>query len=229
MIDTCINHPPNNDPVKIYPWQILFAKELGSKSKVCAALMSFYESEHNIRDLVSKGNPYDNLQCHSQKDLEQGILKIGSKNSIIECNKFLEEKGVITLHNNPNARYAFDNTNYFIFHPEVLNEWIHSNALKIKESDTVVFEYSNKGYIYLMEFNNYYKVGKTKDIKKRSKTIKMLLPKKSKLLAYVLVDDYSEVEIAMHSKFDHLRLNGEWFDLGENAETLFIDAINELK
>lgn len=104
-----------------------------------------------------------------------------------------------------------------------------TGSFKPKSKARRVERTSNKECIYLIESDGCYKIGKTKDVKKRSKTIKLLLPKKSKLLTYAFVENYHEVEKAMHEKFDHLRLNGEWFDLGENAETLFTDAINELK
>lgn len=66
------------------------------------------------------------LQFHSHNELIEGILAIYGRGAVIAANKLLEEKGAISVHRNPNPRYSFDKTNYYLFHPDVCNAWLVS-------------------------------------------------------------------------------------------------------
>lgn len=140
MRTSCIEHPGKEPMIMVRQWQIDFCEG----NKCAAMLLSFYEYWHNIKLAMQGKNKATNdvaeahgdertqdeslYQFHTQKDLENGILGYYSKTKITEANKFLTEKGVITLHKNPNPRYAFDNTNFFLFHPDIINDWLKVNS-----------------------------------------------------------------------------------------------------
>ncbi|MCR9192823.1 MAG: hypothetical protein NXI01_09265 [Gammaproteobacteria bacterium] len=63
-------------------------------------------------------------------DLADGILNLYGKNAINKALQLLEELQVISVHKNPNPRYHFDKTKYFIFYPETCNEWIKKDQEK---------------------------------------------------------------------------------------------------
>lgn len=133
---SCIPHPQKEQLAIIRKWQIEFCE-----GNVCAAaLLSYYEYWHNIklemRIKNSKANDIAEmhhetraqdeslLQFHTLDELTEGILGIFSKSTIAKANKYLEEKEVISVYDNPNPRYKFDRTRYVLFHPEVCIHWI---------------------------------------------------------------------------------------------------------
>lgn len=73
-----------------------------------------------------------------------------------------------------------------------------------------------KGYIYLVaSLEGHYKIGRSKDVPTRVNTLSIQLPFRVELLHSFSADDYVRAEQIIHERFSHLRLNGEWFRLGE--------------
>ena len=139
MKSTCINHPPKEPLILIRQWQVKFCEG----NRVGAALLSFFEYWHNIRLEQSGKSAEANqiaqshgcepsqddslLQFHTEAELEAGIM-IAHKDKIRLALQVLVNKGAITIKRNPNPRYKFDNTRYFLFHPDVINEWLAKTA-----------------------------------------------------------------------------------------------------
>jgi hypothetical protein len=69
------------------------------------------------------------------------------------------------------------------------------------------------GYIYLVEGQNCYKIGKSVDVPARTRSFGLLLPFKTKLIHFIPTSDMVWSESYLHGTFAHCRLNGEWFDL----------------
>jgi|GEM_PF-4841130 len=139
MKTTCINHPKNEPILLIRWWQLVFCEG----NYCAAALLSFFEYWHNIKLEMKRKNQQLNdiaemhgdersqdetlIQFHTEGQLRFGILFLYSNKAIREALKLLEAKGVIETTSNPNPKYKFDKTKYFIFHPEVINEWLAKN------------------------------------------------------------------------------------------------------
>jgi hypothetical protein len=131
----CVNHPTNEPLIVIRKWQV----EVCDGNQCAAALISFFEYWHNIKlEMSEKNKKYNSVsemhgdegtqdttlfQFHSEKDLEDGIL-IYSREAISKSIKILEEKGFLSVHKNPNPKYKFDRTRYFMFYPGKLNYWL---------------------------------------------------------------------------------------------------------
>jgi hypothetical protein len=83
------------------------------------------------------------------------------------------------------------------------------------------------GYIYLIRENhsNYYKIGKTKNIKNRASAFGVTLPFTWEFIAIYYVDKYSSMERNLHSVFEDKHCNGEWFDLHADDLLLFYEII----
>jgi hypothetical protein len=60
------------------------------------------------------------LQFHTREELKAGLLDLYSADSIKKGITLLVAKGAITTHRNPNPRYKYDNTTYFLLHPDNL-------------------------------------------------------------------------------------------------------------
>lgn len=131
MRSSCIQHPAREPLIIIRQWQVEFCEG----DRIAAALLSFFEYWHNNKlDHSPKARQANNiaethgdartqdeslLQFHSEKELHQGILGLASGPTIRKSLAMLKDKGVITVSRNPNPRYHFDRTNFFLFHPEV--------------------------------------------------------------------------------------------------------------
>lgn len=138
MKTSCISHPEKESLLLIRAWQLKFC----DNNACAAALLSYFEYWHGIKLEMTTKNRKSNdvaeahgdvrtqdeslLQFHSHNELIEGILAIYGKGAVIAANKLLEEKGAISVHRNPNPRYSFDKTNYYLFHPDVCNAWLVS-------------------------------------------------------------------------------------------------------
>ncbi len=135
MRTTCIKHPESERFIIIRPWQIRFC----NGNECAAALLSYFEYWHNFKlqdvknrdrendvsELHGEGRIYESslVQFHTFEDFEEGLL-IYKKDSIRAALKLLESLNIIEIFKNPNTRFKFDKTQYFNFHPEILNAWL---------------------------------------------------------------------------------------------------------
>jgi len=74
------------------------------------------------------------------------------------------------------------------------------------------------GYVYLIESPHGYKIGKTVNIKQRTRLFEVKLPFPIELLNYAWFENYSKAERDFHIKYAEKRTEGEWFDL--NSEDI---------
>jgi hypothetical protein len=155
MKTTCISHPANERLVIIRKWQVEFC----AGNQCAAALLSFFEYWHSWKLESDRYNHKSNnisehhgetrslsenvYQYHSLSEMSDGILNLYGAKAIAEAIKLLEAKNVISVHANPNPRFHYDKTKYFVFYPEVCNDWIKSsykstsgeNATSIEQKD----------------------------------------------------------------------------------------------
>ena len=137
MRTSVINHPENEALIIIRRWQSVFC----DGNEVAAALMSFFEYWHNIKiDMATQNTKVNEVarqhgetatadtslyQWHTETELIAGIEHIAKTGKTLSKGiDFLVDKGVISVHKNPNPRYKFDKTRHFLFHPDIVNEWL---------------------------------------------------------------------------------------------------------
>ena len=76
------------------------------------------------------------------------------------------------------------------------------------------------GYVYVINFDNYYKIGKTINPEQRFGEY-TLLPKEPTIICCESVNNYSAVEIELHNKYQNKLLRGEWYLLeSEDIESI---------
>lgn len=145
MKASCVIHPDCEPMIIVRKWQLDFCN--GNKS--AAALLSFFEYWHNIKLEQSKKARFQNnianihhdigcqdeslYQFHTMDELEHGVL-LYSRDAINVGLKILVDKKVISIHKNPNPKYSFDRTRYFLFYPAIVNTWLVTNKFNGKRS-----------------------------------------------------------------------------------------------
>ncbi len=77
------------------------------------------------------------------------------------------------------------------------------------------------GEVYLLKSGRYYKIGKTNDIVRRGKELKIQLPEKCTLIHSIITDDPSGIETYWHKRFASKRMQVEWFDLNSSEIKAF--------
>jgi hypothetical protein len=145
MKSGCISHPTKEPLILIRQWQLEFT----GGNEAAAALLSFFEYWHDIKlDISAKATRLNEIaqrhgekaeqdaslwQFHTNEELERGVM-IFKETALRAGIKKLLELGVIEVGRNPNKRYAFDNTKYFLFHPDVVQRFLESRPVKNEES-----------------------------------------------------------------------------------------------
>jgi len=149
MRGSCIRHPAKEPLIIVREWQI----EACDGNRCAAILLSFFEYWHDIKlQMASKAARQNSiaiahgdsptqdetlLQFHNEQELEAGILGFYGASSIRKAIALLKEKDFISVCSNPNSRYKFDQTRYFLFCDEQVNQWLenHCSADSLKVTD----------------------------------------------------------------------------------------------
>lgn len=69
------------------------------------------------------------------------------------------------------------------------------------------------GYVYLVWSQHGYKIGKSVNVKQRTRLFSVKLPFGIRVEHYAKFSDYTQAESTLHQHFHSQRLDGEWFDL----------------
>lgn len=134
MKSPCVTYPPSEPLVLIRASQV----RLCDGNHCAAALLSYFGYWHDVRREQMKQAEHANkvaalhgdegtqdvtlLQYHTEETIEEGLLHLYGRKTIRAGIAVLFKKGFLSLHENPNQRYRFDKTHYFLFHPEKVQE-----------------------------------------------------------------------------------------------------------
>ena len=84
-----------------------------------------------------------------------------------------------------------------------------------------------EGFVYLMQWEDEYKIGKAVDIERRRKRLSGELNRDITVLHRIFSHDYTRAESDLHRKYASKRLHGEWFAL-EAEDIAWLLSIDQL-
>lgn len=130
----------------IHEWALEYCR-----GDACAAmLIAFFEYWHDIK-LAQRGKGIHAnkvaekhgdegtqdtslYQYHTEQELEDGIM-VFKRKRIREAIKLLVRLDTIEIHKNPNPKYSFDQTRYFLFKPTMINLFLAQRYPAPQEDD----------------------------------------------------------------------------------------------
>lgn len=135
----------------------------------------------------------------------------------------------LTLKPNPSGRTHWRSKPFFGFADTVIERYGFADlfAERFPDMDSITFAsrapspniarrlptIATPGYVYLIRSPHGFKIGKTVNMKSRTRLFEVKLPFPITVEHYAWFENYSEAERTLHDTFRAKRLEGEWFDL----------------
>jgi len=122
-----------------------------------------------------------------------------------------EKKGFFKFPDNIVLRYALDDL--FSEHFPGMDDYQYGSTTGFANNKKPGGYKEIPGFVYVIQSEFGYKIGKTVNLKSRTRLFEVKLPFKIELVHYAWFDNYSKAEREFHDMYAEKRLEGEWFSL----------------
>ena len=183
-------------------------------------------------DFLQKLKPAEGIVIGTWHENEL-LGKVTALGVCLECNASgarIDWREVeISLKPNPSGRTHWRTKSFFGFAASVIERYGFADlfAERFPELDAFTFggpapsagamrrlpTLSTPGFVYLIRSQYGFKIGKTVNMKSRTRLFEVKLPFPISVEHYARFENYSEAERALHEMFREKRLEGEWFNL----------------
>jgi hypothetical protein len=135
----------------------------------------------------------------------------------------------ITFRPNPSGRTHWRSKPFFGFAASVVERYALADLFAERFPDLEEFTFARPtpgvgisrrlptiatpGYVYVIRSQNGFKIGKTVNMKSRTRLFEVKLPFPIKIEHYAWFENFSDAERSLHEMFRSKRLEGEWFNL----------------
>lgn len=142
-------------------------------------------------------------------EIEWRKVEISLRPNPTGCTHWAKSKPYFEFKEPVRGRYMLDDLFAENF-PEFA-EWAFGHA-PAKSAERPVVSRTG-GFVYVIKSAYGYKIGKTVNLKDRTRLFSVKLPFPISIEHYAWFDDYSAAEMNFHRQFHEKRLEGEWFNL----------------
>jgi hypothetical protein len=168
--------------------------------------------------VVAAWDPVRQLGCASRLGIVLGLDATGAKVRWATTDALYRPNPL-------GRRYWTQEKPFFVFDEKVAERYMLAAAFAEQFPDEVVFDRARKptevqpsanptgGYVYLVRSQHGIKIGKSMNVKSRTRLFGVMLPFPITIEHYAWFDDYTRAERELHVKYDAQRLEGEWFNL----------------
>jgi hypothetical protein len=153
------------------------------------------------------------------KEIIQELVRNGYMKSIKQKDNrgcFLRFDYIVTY-----IPFVFGDEDFIKYNNGELNTNLHTLYDTIKSEKQV-------GYVYLIKMDSHYKIGISKNPKRRLKAFSTM-PQEVEVILTAKVNDYARIEEELHEKYKEKRVRGEWFELDDLEVKEITDYLTSIK
>ena len=172
--------------------------------------------------LMTHRNNISMMCCPGLTLLEQET-KLNRRTVQRAIKSLIEKKELVRLRIRNGALFT-KSQYYFLYDKKAAQQIFHKDNNIFKTHFKTYFapnienkkKKTKQGFIYIIECQGKFKIGRAKNIESRFKRYITENPYEVNLLFSYKVDDYINIETKIHNKFKNQNIHGEWFNLSDD-------------
>lgn len=208
------------------PGQRLFEQHTGITRPVWRGVYWATWSDALAEAGFAANRPPDRLDGAAfMPQLAQAIRHYGRLPTDTELRLYGRRNPEFPSHSTINKHFGGRQALYSLLHTFCLDHDGYDDVLSICEpiagSVTPPHPKVGEGFVYLVKSGQHYKIGKSDNLERRMKEIRIALPEAAVLVHVIRTDDPDGIEAYWHRRFASQRANGEWFSLAAKDVSAF--------